>query len=338
MAAALLNLALLLTLQSPSSPAQASLAGRVIDGDSRAPIAGARVVAVADGSREEVVTDNAGRFVFARLPVGKYRVMADKAGYVTNPAIPPVLAGVVGPTVTVPADGLELRLHKSGVIAGEVVDDRGNPVPAALVHALRRGAKIVPPRSEVPPVLTNDLGEFRVASLRAGEYIVMVTPRGGGPGVGTTTLVPTYYASTSDPQAAFIVTLQPGQTAIGVSITMLSAPVYEITGVVVDEQGRPQSGVAMTLTLQQIGGQSAQSWSRSWTTEDGGRFRIPGLTSGRYRLSAAPQPSTAPSPQKPLESMLARLLATVNEKGPVVSVEIRDESVSGVTLVLRASP
>jgi hypothetical protein len=36
--------------------------------------------------------------------------------------------------------------------------------------------------------------------------------------------------------------------------------------------------------------------------------------------------------------MLAGLLATVNEKGPVVSVEIRDESVSGVTLVLRASP
>jgi len=331
MAAALLGLALLLTPQGPSGPAPASLAGRVIDGDSRTPIAGARVIAIAGGSREEVVTDRAGRFLFARLAAGRYRVLAEKTGYVTNP----VAAGIMT-TLTGPAQGLDLPLYQAGVIAGEIVDERGNPVAGAWVHALRKAAATGTAGSQGPPALTNDLGEFRVASLMAGEYVVMATPRGVPR--GATTLIPTYYLSTSDPQAAFIVTLSPGETVVGVSVTMLSAPGYEISGIVVDEQGRPQAGATVTIIVQQMQGQmSAQASMRGSTTAQDGRFRVTGLPPGSYRLTAASRPPGSSASQPALESIFVGLLSTVAGKGPFVSVEIRDENLSGVTLVLPTS-
>jgi hypothetical protein len=318
-----------LTSQSASLSGPAGLAGRVIDGDTRAPVSGASVTIAGPRARHTVVTDDAGRFQFTQLPADRYRVSAEKMGYVVNPA----LAGVLT-TLTDFAEGLELLLYRSSVISGQIADERGNPLAGVHVQALRRVAAGGRGTfgSQGPPPTTNDLGEFRVASLMAGDYIVMGVPRGESR--GSTTLVPTYYPATAVADGAVVVHVRPGETAVGVNITMLSAPAYEISGVVVDEQGRPQAGAPVTLIVQNLQGQlSAQVATRSVPAGKDGTFRFTGVAAGSYRVAAA-SPSSALPNDPPGARALAGLLGVVSGKTPLVDVDVRDASVSDLTLVL----
>jgi len=330
MRTALLVLALLLA-QGRSDPATVSLAGQVVDADSRAPIAGARVIALTAGAQEEVTTDREGRFLFERLVRGRYRMQAEKAGFVANRA-----AAFVVVTLTGAGGGLELPLHRAGVLAGQVVDERGAPMAGARVQALRREGQPGMPGTQGPPVLTNDLGEFRVASLMSGAYVVLAAPPVNAAS-GDRAYVPTYYPAAPDPAAAFTVTLEPGETAFSLYITMLTSDAYEISGLVVDEQGRPMANANVQVVLREARApMSYQSSMRSHPTAADGTFRINGFPPGRYRLTASARPGGAPSQQALMESILSGLAKAAADDTASVQVEIVARDVSGVRLVVTA--
>lgn len=71
MASILLALGLLLAPQNPDS-ATVSFSGRVLDGDARTPIAGARVTLSGPSVRQEATTDSEGGFRFEGLAAGRY--------------------------------------------------------------------------------------------------------------------------------------------------------------------------------------------------------------------------------------------------------------------------
>jgi Carboxypeptidase regulatory-like domain len=126
-----------------------------------------------------VGTDDDGRFVFDRLPAGRFTVSASKAGFVqtfhgsTRPGRGP------GVPVAV-ADGqrvdVAIKLLPGAVISGTIRDGRGNPAPGVTVAAVETrpsgGAALAPVR-----VVTDDRGVYRVFGLAPGQYLVSALPQ-----------------------------------------------------------------------------------------------------------------------------------------------------------------
>jgi len=293
-----------------AAPAQptgtAKISGRVTATESGAPIAGARVVLflTPQGARvsfarpAEAITDQDGRFAFDGLAAGGYNLDVRKTGYVafpdTNgrPHIVQVAAGQA-------AVNVDVQLQKGAIIAGRVLDATGQPLADVGVMALRRTSvgsqERYLPRSG--PGETNDIGEFRVAGLAPGDYIVAATPRGqspfGGPGIAPpaesasrTTQVTTYYPGTRDEATAQTIHVAAAQTVDNVVFTILSAPAYRISGVVVDEAGSPVAG-AMVMLMHDPRGGSFMGPQGNARSRDDGTFVVSTVPAGTYRLSAS---------------------------------------------------
>jgi protocatechuate 3,4-dioxygenase beta subunit len=134
-----------------------------------------------------VMTDDEGRFTLTNLPAGRYSLSATKPSYVTaffgsrrpgrGPGTP--LALTAGPK----AEGLTLHMARGGVIAGQVLDETGQPFLNAQVRVLQYRT-LNGERQLVPPVLsgglnagfgqTDDRGRFRIFGLMPGAYVVSV--------------------------------------------------------------------------------------------------------------------------------------------------------------------
>jgi protocatechuate 3,4-dioxygenase beta subunit len=277
----------------------------VIEDGTNAPIAGARVLAVQDrgpapltaGDRPfEAVSGVDGGFTFERMPPGRYVVTAQKSGYAAFPrrAVPSspleVRAGEH-------ATAHDLVLSQAGVIAGRVIDESGRPVTEAMIVPMRRQPGRAPALQLMPSgggERTNDRGEFRLDSLAAGEYYLRALPSPRGTFAGSprtsarTVLMPTYFPSTTEPDAAQPIWVTAGQTSGDVAIRMLAGPAFQITGVVVDDGGSPVGGAMVVVTPDRSGsGPYAGPFPSQPRTDADGRFAVDGITAGEYILSAA---------------------------------------------------
>jgi hypothetical protein len=139
-------------------------------------------------------------------------------------------------------------------------------------------------------VQTNDLGEFRLFGLTPGEYAVQVSVRqemfGGAPLAGSTP-VPTYYPGVTDPLAAQLITVAPGQTFGNVEIRMIELPSFQVSGVVRDRAGRTVSNALVRLTGSDNGAMPIfMSRMNQAHTDASGRFVLNNITAGSYTLSA----------------------------------------------------
>src|SRR5437660_543318 len=152
--------------QVPTSALQdMTISGRVVADESGDPVPNARVSITSAAPKVRVVlADNEGRFALSGPP-DRYTVVAVKSGYVTGEA-----TGTGG-------QAIEIRLTRAAAISGRVVDEFGDPVPAVSVVAetLSDGAS---KQVVVSSTQTDDRGEYRLAGLRAGAFIVaVVIPR-----------------------------------------------------------------------------------------------------------------------------------------------------------------
>jgi protocatechuate 3,4-dioxygenase beta subunit len=284
------------------APATGVVVGHVVEEGTNTPLADAHVRLTKsthpDGGQlpegpREALTDRDGRYRFERLTAGRYGVSVQKPGYA--PSSPPDRM----PSVTIEADKptaeLVIALPRGAVIAGRVLDANGQPRADARVMTMRRpqGApegRLLPMPT---PAVTNDLGEFRIHSLAAGEYVVQASPISRwlpqsvrSEATPSLVTVPTYYPGTIDVETAQPVRLAAGQTFI-IEIGLQQAPAYSIAGVVVDQSGRPLANAGVTIT----GGTDSRMWisgpATRGRTGDDGSFRLDGLTSGVYVINAA---------------------------------------------------
>ncbi|MBI3491892.1 MAG: carboxypeptidase regulatory-like domain-containing protein [Acidobacteria bacterium] len=198
------------------------LSGGVFD-EANAPVAGARVLLLPEprqpmtGPPPQTMTDLDGRFSFARVPPGQYRVDTQKPGFVR-------MADVVSlPRIDLAAgqaiDGVVLYLRRGGVITGRVLDPGGQPLAEARVMAVRRLTAKGSPDRLVPAGqggVTNDLGEFRIIGLLPGAYYVSAAPRMPTafetPGRSATTMIATFFPGTPGASGAQAVTVASAQT------------------------------------------------------------------------------------------------------------------------------
>jgi hypothetical protein len=163
-------------LAAPRQATETIIWGRVIDAVTGAPITGAVVAVRARGARAPVrpqVTDAQGRFLF-RVTGTSSRISVTREGYVHDlpwdaaivEASPPPLIHTpspIGPVV--------VRMWPSSEISGAVFDRQGNGIPGITVRA--------DPMPRYPGTgwrlvhaTTDDRGEYRIADVRPGSYIV----------------------------------------------------------------------------------------------------------------------------------------------------------------------
>ncbi|HEY7444576.1 MAG TPA: carboxypeptidase-like regulatory domain-containing protein, partial [Vicinamibacterales bacterium] len=184
--------------QAPATgPApQAVVAGQVLDATAGGSVPGAAVtmtptgrgglgplpdgrsVANPVGLGVRIVTDVNGRFVIRNVPQGRYAILAEASGYAQG------LYGqrrVGGPSAILeigPGDhviDVKLSLWRLGAIDGAVIDEAGEPMPGVRVRAFRRTTVDGVKRwKETSVSVTDHRGRYRMAELRAGEYLIGV--------------------------------------------------------------------------------------------------------------------------------------------------------------------
>jgi hypothetical protein len=186
---------------------------------------------------------------------------------------------------------LQISLTKSGVLAGRLIDGAGDPMIDMRVSALRRTT--MAGRVDFIPFgkgsETNDLGEFRIANLPPGEYLLVAAqsqPDRGPIAPAATAFVPTYYPGTTERNAARRLMLASGQTVNGLQFTMETAPAARVSGIVVDDVGRPQAD-AIVVMMQAPRADGSFTPMMKPAGQDG-TFRFEAVAPGTYRILANP--------------------------------------------------
>ena len=152
-----------------------SIKGLVTAADTGAPVRGAEVRLSSRGSYNRLVTTDAdGAYRLSDLPAGEYRLTVSRTGYTSlvfgqrRPLEAPTTINLSeGETFTA-----NLALTRGGAIRGRVIDQFGDPIAGTRVQVLRsrmvRGQRRL--QSMGPGDQTDDMGEFRVYGLPAGDY------------------------------------------------------------------------------------------------------------------------------------------------------------------------
>jgi protocatechuate 3,4-dioxygenase beta subunit len=164
---------------TPRSNGTGTISGRVTAAGTSDPIRKARVIAQAEVGRiPPVFTDTDGRFTITGLAAARYTLTCSKPGYARTPFTRTDAADT--PARIDVADGadvadVEVTMPKAAAITGRVVDSWGEPVERVTVAAEVAGGR----RPGVPGIVatlgeTDDVGEYRLAGLRAGSYLVSV--------------------------------------------------------------------------------------------------------------------------------------------------------------------
>ena len=298
-----------------------AISGRVYAIDTGAPIRGAIVSLVLDSALDNSApavtrlpfvtgraergpvasTDALGRFRIGAAPAGTYRLVVTPAGY--RGGYLPIGYGAVrandaGRPIVIRAGeevrGADVGLPIAVAIEGRVVDETGEPPSRVPVFAARLSAgSDSPQRASQLPVVTDDLGRYRIYGLEPGTYIVGAEARHAAPAVEVSNgrpytisggpehepLVTTYHPSTTADGAAQRVSLGPHDIS-GIDIMVQRAALLTLSGTIVDSQGMPaaQTSIALVRTPSDTFG------SPMSRTNAEGRFVFGGLEAGVYRL------------------------------------------------------
>ena len=162
-----------------------AISGIVRNGLSGKPIPRAVVALRSSGSGAPLarivrqLTDEQGRFVFRALaPFDNYTLTATKLGYVEGSYGQRAMSGPPGAIAL--TDGLwfgkaDILLWKPGAIGGRVFDEHREPLVGVYVRVLAQ-QHIAGQRKLVggPAAKTDDRGEYRIAGLPPGTYLVSV--------------------------------------------------------------------------------------------------------------------------------------------------------------------
>ena len=247
----------------------------------RAPLRGVTVElqGASDSVRATTYTDSAGRFVFADLAPGPYRVFFSKPAYLRAEYGARRVGGPGTSVVVENADvAIEATLGRGAVISGRVSDARGRPlnwttIALVGVREVAGQPQLFSIMSAMPKeVITDDRGEYRIYGLAPGTYFVAATPGGGGgafSGRPTTdadiarakdgtvvieprrvpveSFAPTFFPAAREFAGAQPITVAAGQERLGVDVTMGFSPVAKLSGSVLASNGRPAVGAQLAV-------------------------------------------------------------------------------------------
>lgn len=249
-----------------------SISGVIIDDRSGNALASVDIKLWRNISREivaEAETEQDGRFRFDSLAPGEYRLDVSRSNWVS-----------LSTRVRVPVQNLQLRMLRYGLIAGQVTDTQGNPVPEKIfapdggfaggtrVVLMRSQGGALQPVDREPAELDID-ARFRFASIPPGDYAIAVS-YSALPGIGSGML---FYPDNSRPR---IFTVLGGEAYVDLHITLLPTTTYDIHGTV--QAARSTDRFAISLVLA-----SSPEFSIAMTqTGETGSFHFESIPAGVY--------------------------------------------------------
>ncbi|MGJ5818719.1 carboxypeptidase regulatory-like domain-containing protein [Paludibaculum fermentans] len=291
-----------------------SIAGRVLNETTGAPVRRATVTIVMEG-RDDVLgtapTDGDGQFLLRALPPGRYSIGASKPGYAVMDygARRP---GGPGQVITIGANenksGLIIRMPQLSAISGAVEGVAGSRVTGSYVQAFRRSF----PRGKPDWVYAgganvDDRGQYRIYHLPPGQYIVaarqtqFMPPQvtgPGGPGETEPRSVPglTYHPATVVEEDARAVELKPGMEMTDVDIAIqeiapvrlsvqVQAPAELEAKYAASNGGAPAPRMYLPVWLKRVGG-SLGNQAQPMSANSEQRYQAQALLPGRYIVSS----------------------------------------------------
>jgi hypothetical protein len=206
--------------EQPAQPATYRISGVVVNATGGERLSRVRVVMVpaSEPSKEtETTTGSDGRFAFEGLPAGMWGLFAERKGFVRQgycerPGVPNSLTQVAtGPDGA--SEGLTFRLYAPAVITGKITDETGEPIRGALevIIQLETGKRTY---QLIRNAATNEEGEYRIWDLPAVPcYVLAIPPMPQSTELDKppVTYAPTYFSNATDPQAATLLDLKPGE-------------------------------------------------------------------------------------------------------------------------------
>ena len=241
-----------------------------------------------------VATDAAGQFAMAGIAPGKYRLTAERNGFVAT-QYGSRGPGKAGALLTLEAgqksSDLAMRLTPHGVITGRVLDEEGDPVAGANVQVSRQvyaqGRKQM---SRAGAASTNDLGEYRVFGLAPGHYFVSADAR-QNPMLSQAEdeYVTTWFPRTADAAAAAPIDVAPGAQLRNIDILLAKLHTVAVRGRVVGEAAAPggaqRTNFSVVLSARNAMGAGGNA-SRGTAVTPEGTFDFRSVTPGSYFLIA----------------------------------------------------
>jgi len=306
-----------------------------------------------------VVTDEAGRFLVADLPAGRYNISSTKRGWV------PAAYGARGPgrsgrSIAL-ADGERatptITLVKSAAITGVVLDQNGQPPPGLTMRVFRYGYSPTGERSLVFAAGTSwgpdERGMYRIYGLAPGDYYVTATSNlffgpdaalhltsdvdvqeamravQSGPAAPMAdvaqrgvTLAPTFYPGTANPAQATPVTVRAGEERAGVDFTVQYVASARITGTVQVPDGMKPETVRLNLVNSNPPvADFGFSGMRNANLRTDSTFEFTDIVPGQYSIGA--------------HGSVPRADGTPQILSGVTDVDVQGEDVSGVSLQLQ---
>lgn len=289
----LLILLPLFTLPAQFSTTQLSQAqtftvrGTVVNATTGAPIGGALVQLFAGQGPTARRSGADGGFAFEGVPAGTYTVRAQKPGFFFPPELP--MQNAPQPTITAGPDHTPalIKLIPEGIISGHITGDDGEPLeflPVQLLSERTQDGKKW--RSFERHEVTDEQGEFRLAELQPGRYIVALGPssfQSTPPPIATQTGVRGYpaifYPGVPEMSSATAIEITPGKHA-EVNLKLSSQPFYRVSGTV----RAPMQNQGISLQITNAAGQSISSGFQFDPVK--GTFRTQGLPAGPCTLTA----------------------------------------------------
>lgn len=304
-----------------------AISGRVVDAATGAPVPRARVRLLLGMQRDPVLADAQGRFAFTNLPPGTWSVGADKATYLPGryPEAGLTLRSMARPRRLGNAEAIDditVRLYRAGAISGRVLDQHGDPIESADVRVMRvqRGGTPQMRASQQ----TNDIGEFRIARLDPGSYILMAAPNGRGEPSLAVESIPTYYPGVLTADQAAPIVLERGQQLSAVDLVVAEGTTSLVTGQVVDTAGEAvTSGAFVGARQLPPGGIPGGSWNGGSSVGRDGTFKLR-LTPGDYDLEVNVMPQPAPG----------QVMVNRTELSGTARVSVSSASVSDVRIIV----
>jgi protocatechuate 3,4-dioxygenase beta subunit len=267
-----------------------SVEGVVTEGQGGAPVADATIVLGGPGPERTARTDPNGRYKITAVPPGFYALFPRKEGYGSKGMA--ASARRVRLAAGQRVSGIDFEIHRESVISGRILDIGKKPLSGIRVTCWARsyiqGEWSYLARGQAR---TNDLGEFRIPALRAGQYLLSAAPplatlrkragRDPMPADPVRRNVRTFYPNGISPGEAVALSLAPGQQMEGLDIVLAERETYCVSGVV--------AGVGPTGKSSVCVDEVATGWRLTvacGSTVEGEMFEVCGLARGSYEVQA----------------------------------------------------
>jgi Carboxypeptidase regulatory-like domain len=279
------------------------VSGIVTRKEDGAPLKSATVQLENSEDREHTIATKTtldGHFELHKVPAGQYRIKVTRNGYAPQEFGQKRSGDPGAKFVLRPGQqrtDLIFKLSRAGVITGRIFDDDGEPMPGALVFALRQ--KYREGRREYTieqETITNDLGEYRLFALSSGSYFVssqvemwnrVVGDRefsGTDKNSGEKGYTKFYYPSATDVSKATSIQVKEGEEIPSVDILMKEVPVYRVRGKIVNSISQKSAAQAQLEVARRNGKVEWDLASLQPSVKADGAFEIPELAPGEYTV------------------------------------------------------